>query len=514
MTDSTPVRSRVSAVTVYLRGAYITRTAVGPVGTEGRELVLGHLPATLDPNSIRVTAGDGIEIRTVEHAVNHLERAGQSEAVARLRSRLDELDAALVQERNVIALGELEEAFFAENRHLGGSRRGLKAADLEAAVTFYGERMAAVREARIDARARIEELEREQADLKAQLGVFDRKHTEPVSEITVTLAGPADGAVTEFAVSYFDRHAEWKPLYDIRVDEVGGDIGLHFKARVAQRTGEDWSDVALTLATSYPGAGEACPELSPWYIDFQPSFTRTRGAPQALAGADGAAGDYLLRAAAPAAAAAMAATVSEAVNSVEYALPGAHVIASGEAGRTVPIGRYDLPAAYRYRCVPRLKPEVFLMAAATGWESINLIAGQASVYFRGAYVGSTTLDPRQAEETLDISLGTDNAVLVTRTRGREFSANTLTGGSVKQSRQWEFTVRSLKPVPIELDLIDQVPVSVNKQVSVDAARPAGAELDKETGLTTWKLTLAPGEAKTVTLKYSVTYPRSGTVVLD
>ena len=37
---------------------------------------------------------------------------------------------------------------------------------------------------------------------------------------------------------------------------------------VRQRTGEDWSNVRLTLSTARPSVSARLPELDPWFIEF------------------------------------------------------------------------------------------------------------------------------------------------------------------------------------------------------------------------------------------------------
>jgi hypothetical protein len=50
------------------------------------------------------------------------------------------------------------------------------------------------------------------------------------------------------------RNASWKPLYDLRaiITEKKTEITIHYRANITQRTGEDWSDVELTLSTASP----------------------------------------------------------------------------------------------------------------------------------------------------------------------------------------------------------------------------------------------------------------------
>ena len=206
--------------------------------------------------------------------------------------------------------------------------------------------------------------------------------------------------------------------------------------------------------------------------------------------------------------------ISESATSVEYRITAPYSIVSGGDAQDVEIASYSLAAKYRYYSVRKLQWEVFLVAAISDWEHLNLIAGDASIFFANRYVGKTRIDPRRAGETFDISLGVDQSVVVTRIRGKDFTANATIGNNTKQTRQWELTARNLKPVPIEIEVLDQIPVSVDKQITIEAAEISGAELDKETGILTWKFTLQPTESKTMAVKYTVTSPKSTRVILN
>jgi uncharacterized protein (TIGR02231 family) len=519
---STPIGSRIIEVVVYLSGAQITRTGSLLTKEGVQKLIFEKLPAGLKPESIQVSAGNGVIIRSVEHAVNHFQSADYSEEITILKKRLDDLTRERQRENNKIKLGTLEENLFSENIRLAGKESGLTADNLKAAVLFYNERMASVQGTRMACEQRIEELDREISAVKAHLGGYSNKRPDPVSEITVTVVADKEIAA-DITVSYFVYNASWQPSYDIRAKGSTGDIDLHYKANVSQSTGENWDEVRLTLSTGNPNVGGNCPELQPWYLDFQrqrlvdskktlQQFQQFNMARTTAESCDDEAVEECMAAAqidevAPV-------TITESVTSVEYNIKAPYTVASGDGGQDVEITVHSLPAKYRYYSIRKLEREVFLLAAASGWEHLNLIAGEASVFFENRYVGKTMIDPRRADESIDLPLGVDKSVMVTRVRGKEFTAKTLVGGSVKQTRQWELTARNLKTVPIDIEVLDQVPVSVNKQITVDAAEISGAEMDKDTGILTWKFTLKPAESKSMAVKYVVTSPKNTTVLLD
>lgn len=61
----------------------------------------------------------------------------------------------------------------------------------------------------------------------------------------------------------------------------------------------------------------------------------------------------------------------------------------------------------------------------TGWENLNLLPGKANLFYEGTYVGETVLNPSVINDALDMALGRDNGITVTRTRLPVKEANKL-----------------------------------------------------------------------------------------
>lgn len=181
---------------------------------------------------------------------------------------------------------------------------------------------------------------------------------------------------------------------------------------------------------------------------------------------------------------------------------------------TINIRKLSVPAIFEYYAVPKLDPAAFLNAKVVNWQELDLQSGEASLYFEGTYLGKTYLDLASAGDTLELALGKDNGIRIQRKLVKEYSAKRLIGSNRTESKQFEIMVRNNKRTPVNLLLQDQFPVSVNKEIEVDDRKAPEAQVDKETGLVSWNLTLAPGEEKKLTLSYSVKYPKDKKVVLE
>jgi len=185
-------------------------------------------------------------------------------------------------------------------------------------------------------------------------------------------------------------------------------------------------------------------------------------------------------------------------------------------GKTTTIGmkQFDVPALYNYVSTPKIDPSAFLTANIINWQDYDLQSGEASLYFEGTYLGKTYIDLSAVADTLSLSLGKDNGIKVTRKLAKEFSAKRFIGGNRTDTRQYEINVRNTKQVPVNITISDQFPVSTNKEINVDDQKAPEAQIDKDTGISTWTITLQPGQEKKLDISYSVKYPKDRKVVLD
>ncbi|MBL7757524.1 MAG: mucoidy inhibitor MuiA family protein, partial [Chitinophagaceae bacterium] len=53
---------------------------------------------------------------------------------------------------------------------------------------------------------------------------------------------------------------------------------------------------------------------------------------------------------------------------------------------------FDVPAVYEYYAAPKLDPNAYLTAKVSNWQELNLISGEASLFFEGSFLGNSWLD--------------------------------------------------------------------------------------------------------------------------
>ncbi len=173
----------------------------------------------------------------------------------------------------------------------------------------------------------------------------------------------------------------------------------------------------------------------------------------------------------------------------------------------VQVENYELPAAFSYTAIPKLHENAFLTASLTDWERLNLLDGAAGLYLEGTYLGETQINVSEAEDTLTLSLGKDENIKVLREAVKTKEGSSFLGGKRSKRFQYRIAVRNTKPVPLQLTLLDQYPVSGHSEIKVKRLEHSGGKLNEETGIISWEMELQPKESKKLELLYEVSYPK-------
>lgn len=198
----------------------------------------------------------------------------------------------------------------------------------------------------------------------------------------------------------------------------------------------------------------------------------------------------------------------------EFEIRQPYTIPSDGRSVAAEIGRYSLPATYTYRATPKIDKDAFLMAEVSDWTKLNLLDGEANVYFENTFVGKSILNPRETGDTLRFSMGRNRGILIERTKESDYSERRTIGANRTQTMGWKFSIRNTRTEPAVLILADQLPVSRNNTISVSGEELSGGTLDPANGTVTWRLELNPGERRELRLRYAVKYPKNRELQLE
>jgi hypothetical protein len=141
--------------------------------------------------------------------------------------------------------------------------------------------------------------------------------------------------------------------------------------------------------------------------------------------------------------------------------------------QTIEIQRTTTPAEYKYVTVPKLSPQAYLTGNITDWAEQSLIGGEATLYFENTFVGKSYLNVNQLTDTLTISLGTDNSILVKREKRQDFTSRS-TSANKTETYSFLITVRNNKTTPARINVNDQIGF-INSGIEVVAIELTGGK---------------------------------------
>lgn len=199
---------------------------------------------------------------------------------------------------------------------------------------------------------------------------------------------------------------------------------------------------------------------------------------------------------------------------VEFAIANPYTVPTDGKQYMVEIGQFDLEASYQYYVAPKISTDVFLTAQLTNWNKYNFLSGEASLFFEGTFIGKSLINTQATTDTLNLSLGNDKNIVVTRTLQKELAGRQVFGSNKKETRNWLIEAKNRKSQPVSLLVEDQVPVSQNTDIQVDVQETSGAKLDAHTGKLSWNFVLNSQDDKKVLLKYQVKYPKDQSVIVQ
>lgn len=506
--------SEIKNVRVYLNGAQVERNVKATVEAGITQLKLESLSSLIDKNSISVSGTGEVTLLSVVHQMNYLNDEKKSPEIKQAEDSLEALQTDMEKASGLESIYNEETALLNSNKSVGGANSGVDPDNLKEVADFFRERMIELKIKLIDIHKEQKRLSEKIQKMNQQLAALNAKRNRPTSTILITVSSKARTAVN-LNVSYYMSGASWSPVYDIRAKDVSSPVQVTYKADITQNTGEDWNDVKLTLSSGNPAQGGAKPELNPWYLDFYAPMYKNQGymdrvnAPAAmeLKSVEIISSD----ASQPIQGLSSSVVVDDNQLSTDFEIQLPYSVPSDGKKYSVDVQSFNLPATYSYFAVPKLDKDAFLLARITGWEELNLLAGKANVYFEGGYVGESIIDPRNTKDTLDLSLGRDKKIVITREKKKELSTSKFVGGNVVKELNYEITVRNTKKDNINISLEDQIPVSRNGDIKVNNQETGGGNFDEDTGKVTWKITVPPGMTEKRKLGFTVKYPKDKVV---
>ena len=516
------ITSKVSEVKVFLSGAQVSRTATSsaPAGTS--TFVFTGLAEGIDPQSIQVTGKGGYSILSVNHRINYLTESPKKKEIEDLQGKIKKLEHDYYTEENGKAVWDNEEQLLLKNWAVGGQQNGVSGAQLQGVNDYMRTRLTAVKAGQLMQKEKMAVINEELGKLRQQVQQLQAQAPRPTSEIVVEISSTVE-VNASFTLTYFLGDAGWVPAYDLRAKGVGQPIDLLMKAQVTNNTGEDWNKVDLSLSSGNPTLGGIMPTLNPWTLYIPrpmqlQSLDSKQSARKPQAAMDDAPsvafGSAELRKEERDATTNVWNTVSSRTTTIEFIIETPFSVHSDGVPHMIGVKNHSVPATYKHYATPKLDKDAFLYARTTGWEDLNLLPGQANVFFEGTFVGESYLQLDIPKDTLEISLGRDKGVTVERVRRKSTSEKAVIGSKRTVTIGWDITVRNTKGSAVDLELRDQYPLSPQSEIEVKLEENGGAVVDENKGSLTWNFRVEPKATKKLGFSYTVKHPKELPVMVE
>lgn len=544
--DDKIVKSTISKVTVFSQGAQVYRSASYSVNKGVTQIVIEGVSPKIDANSLQVNATGKVIILDSKYSLFYPEPAkvelgGLPFKIRRniglLEDSIQGMDYEILTYQDEIDVLVATKNILANNGAIRGQGKVNDSIQLlQQAIDYYTVKMMEInKKLQVLSRKKNKGVSKRSGmktrliDLRNYQNNADlaNKPKGPSHRITITLK--SDATVNgKIDVSYLVSNAGWTPLYDLRSDMNTGKVNLNYKAQVFQNTGIDWSDIRLTISTNNPYQNKMKPELHPWYVDFRSQAIysnvyrdqETKDVNRLKKKAEA----YGFNKPSP-----IESEVEDAetkaifsnqftevidhVISAEFRIDLPYSIESNGQKHMVLVKNEDLNAEFKYYTVPKYDQSVYLVAQLSKLDDLQLVPAKANIFFDGSYIGETYLDPSSMDDTLNLSMGKDPNIIVKRTLLKHESKDKVVGTKIEKTYAYAIEVKNLKSSGIELIVQDQIPVTQNAAIEIEALELSKGSLDKRTGIIEWSFNLKAKGKKDLEMKYEVKFDKDQNVVL-
>lgn len=528
----TPV---VQSAVVYLDGAELYQNKQVNLNAGRTQITFNGISSKVISKSIQVTASGDVNILSVTDKLNFMDQVENSPKTKAIR------DSIKLLNENITLLSLDREAYETEknmlfkNQSIGGQDKGVAIAELKLAADFYRSRIKEINAETYKIDKKTNQYNESLNKLNQQLHEINGTPKGPTAEITVLVSSAVKQTVN-LDLKYLVSDAGWAPSYDIITDDVSKPITLKYRAKVYNNTDVDWKDIKIKLSTGDPMKNASKPMIDDWYLNFNNMNYNYQNAPAVQGKVSSLSEQNLLNS-------------SKRNNyyqqeynnlpvqtkqqydknevqkvqleeieisdlSAEFDIQTAYTIPSDAKPYIIDVTTYNLPATYKYFSIPKTDRSAFMLARITGWEELELVAGPANVYLGGTYVGQSYINTKSTNDTLDLSVGRDNKIMVSRAKLKDFNNEKLIGNNKKTTYAYEIVIKNNRKSAITIDVEDQIPVSQSSEITVETIELSKGELNPLTGKVKWAMTIEPGATKKIVLSFSVKYPRNKVVQLE
>ncbi|WP_421796531.1 DUF4139 domain-containing protein [Haliscomenobacter sp.] len=525
----TRIPSRITEATVYRSGAKLTNVASVRLTAGSNQIVFEKLPVDLNPNSIQVRIEGKADLLSAffRRATIELNQPNGS-AIKALQDSIETVNDRILRLMAENDILNKEESSLQDNqKRVGaGENSTLSVNDWKEMTQYYRTRLTEIKNRQLEITFQRRKEDRLMAGMNERLRKLNHRETQTLGEIVLQIES-ATAQTLNISCVYFITQAYWTPAYDLRAEAVDKPLRMVYKAVVSQQSGFDWQAVKLKLSSARPLSNNNRPILTPQYIDYYVARP-IRDLDDGLAAGRGNVynlsqvrtedrRDMAKPSNGPGDIGEVVVTDEEVVleenaSGEEFEITAPQSIVSGAEPQTVRYKEEQMDAIYQYHAVPKMDPGVFLLAKIPNYGRYGLLSGTAQIFFKDTYVGQSEIDTKTVSDTLLLSLGRDEDISIKRVKPTDLAYTPKFLNNFKRELvAYDIVVKNNKKIPINIEILDQIPVSKQDDITVELEEKSGAQYSADFGKLLWHLEVPAYGSKTLRFKYWLKYPKDRTV---
>lgn len=498
----------VKQATVFLQGAKVFGSTNVSLQKGRNRIRIVNLPNNLDENTYKINLEKNTTLVSITPQSNFLKTDELSDGEKKLDDERKKLRRQVnllnIQIKNLSG----EQNIINDNLKISTNDKTTPQEQLIKLTEFYRKRM-------LEIDNQVFLLSEQKNVLDESIAKLDKQSAEEqthknTNRKELLLEILADNETNlNLGVSYIVSDAGWVPSYDLRAESVKKPLEMVYKGKIYQKTGQDWKNVKLFVSTYRPSYNQDRPILSPLYVaEYTPHSPAMEVASYKFKKETAAANAYQMRADEVAIPSQIpVASVSDNQMNIIYELNYNQTILSQEKEQYVILDKKQIDATYKYQTVPKLNNQVFLMAFVKNWQSLNLINGEANIYFEDNYIGKTNITSNYVKDEFPISLGVDERITIKRIKLEDKTSQKAMNSNKWETESYQISIRNNTKTSIELEVLDQLPISENSKIQVKSIDIGGGNFDEKTGSILWNRNISSGSTEKISFSYEVKYPK-------
>jgi hypothetical protein len=555
--------NKIVKITVYRGQALVTREITLPKEKGQLNILVKNLPHAIQSNSLLAESADDskVQLRGVRYHVSVVE--------TKKAANTDEVDKKIrTAQRNIFSSQSEINVLTRKEKYLDQLERftttissnekkkeHIDIKTLRETSMHVFEQRSLINKQKITLQFAIEDAQLEINKLNKKRSELTRSSRETRRQAAIIVDKQTEG-VAKIYLKYIVNNCNWSPSYNVNLSKDGRKMTMEYQADINQLSGEDWTDVELTLSTAVPHLAAQSPLLSPLWVNLAApvtgntargsqtlsshkyvqqlefnlksqndlednykhskqmawarngnSFTRQHLELQSKITAIREGNKFMRR-------------FEEAI-SISYHLEGHRNLRSRSDSQLTRIKKTVSDCESFYECTPLLNQYIYRYAKTKNDRGQLLLKGPYTAYVGGDFVGKGQMQNVIQGQSFVLGFGVDNQLKCRRELVNK-SDDTSWGNRI-QIFEYQLRIDNFKDQDVDIRLYDRLPNSKSEELeitllsnSLPLSKDALYVRDfKDKGVLRWDLTLKANShdltTKTIDYKYKMKFDKTMSV---